>query len=110
LHGRNPVFDRLRDLVDSYVDPYVDFSGRIIGFGVCDLTDLGGYDWRLSERNVWRVERFLIKMPHRPFRTSNQRYRTWYERYVAYKKRYPDRKPLYYPNRRSWTAGYPKNP
>jgi hypothetical protein len=110
LHGRKPVFGRLRDLVDSYVDPYVDFSGRIIGFGVSDLTDLGGYDWRLSERNVWRVERFLNDMPHRPFRTLNQRYRTWYERYVAYKKRYPDRKPLYYPNRRCWTPGYPKNP
>ena len=110
LHGRKPVFHLLRDLVDSYADPYIDFSGRIIGFGVCDLADLGGYDWRLSERNVWRVERFLIKMPHRSFRTSNQRYRTWYERYVAYKKRYPDRKPRYYSNRRCWTPGYPKNP
>jgi hypothetical protein len=110
LHGRKPVFDRLGDLVESYVDPYVDFSGRIVGFGVCDLTDLGSYDWRLSERNVWRVERFLIDMPHRPFRVSNQRYRTWYERYLAFKKRYPDRKPLYYPNRRCWTPGYPKNP
>jgi len=110
LHGRKPIFNRLRDLVDSYVDPYVDFSGRIIGFGICDLTDLGSYDWRLSERNVWRVERFLIDMPHRSFRVSNQRYRTWYERYLAYKKRYPDRKPLYYPNRRCWTPGYPKKP
>jgi len=110
LHGRKPVFDRLRDLVDSYADPYVDHSGRIIGFGVCDLTDLGGYDWRLSERNVRRVERFLIDMPHQPFRVSHQRYRYWYERYVAYKKRYPDRKPLYYPDRRTWTSGYPKRP
>ena len=110
LHGRKPVFDRLRDLVDSYVDPYVDLSGRIIGFGVCDLTDLGGYDWRLSARNVWQVERFLIDMPHQSFRVSNQRYRTWYERYLAYKKRYPDRKPLYYPNRRCWTPGSPKKP
>jgi hypothetical protein len=49
LHGRKPVFPRLRDLVD------------------------------------------------------------WYERYVAYRKRYPHRKPLYYPNRRCWTAGYPKS-
>ncbi len=110
LHGRKPVFGRLRDLVDSYADPYVDFSGRIVGFGVCDLADLGRYDWRLSRRNVWRVERFLIEMPHRPFRTSNRRYRTWYERYVAYRKRHPLRKPLYYPNRSCWTPGYPKNP
>jgi hypothetical protein len=110
LHGRRPVFDTLQELVDSYADPYVDFSGRIIGFGDCDLADLGSYDWRLSERNVWKVERFLIEMPHRAFRMSNQRYRTWYESYLAYKKRYPNRKPLYYPNRSCWTAGYPKTP
>jgi hypothetical protein len=110
LHGRKPVFGRLRDIVDSYADPYIDFSGRIIGFGVCDLAGLGGYDWRLSKRNVWRVERFLIEMPHRPFHMSDRRYRAWYERYVAYRKRYPLRKPLYYPNRGCWTPGYPKNP
>jgi len=110
LHGRKPVFGTLRELVDSYAEPYVDSSGRIVGFGICDLGNLGSYDWRLSERNVWRVERFLIEMPHRPFRMSPRRYRTWYERYLAYKKRYPDRKPLYYPNRRNWTRGYPKNP
>lgn len=110
LHGRKPVFGTLHELVDSYADPYVDLSGRIIGFGVCDLVDLGGYDWRLSDRNVWKVERFLIEMPHRPFRMSNRRYRTWYERYVAYKKRHPDRKPLYYPNRSCWTPGHPRNP
>ena len=110
LHGRKPVFGRLRDLVDSYADPFVDLSGRIIAFGVCNLADLGGYDWRLSERNIWRVERFLIEMPHRPFRMSNERYRTWHERYLAFKRRYPDRKPLYYPNRSCWTPGYPKNP
>jgi len=110
LHGRRPVFRTIRALVDSYAEPYIDLSGRIIGFGVLDLTELGTYDWRLSERNVWRVERVLIEMPHRPFRMSIQRYRFWYERYVAYKKRYPHRKPLYYPNRRCWTPGYPKNP
>ena len=110
LHGRKPVFPTIRELVDSYADPYVDFSGRIIGFGVFDLADLGNYDWRVAARNVWRVERVLIDMPHRPFRISNQRYRFWYERYLAYKKRYPDRKPLYYSNRRCWTTGYPKNP
>jgi hypothetical protein len=110
LHGRKPLFGSVRELVDSYADPYVDFSGRIIGFGICDLTDLGSYDWRLSEQNVWRVERFLTEMAHRSFRMSPRRYRTWYKRYLAYKKRYPDRKPLYYPNRRCWTPGYPKNP
>jgi hypothetical protein len=49
-------------------------------------------------------------MPHRPFRMSNQRYKYYLKRYVDYRKRYPHRKPLYYPNRRCWTPGYPKNP
>jgi hypothetical protein len=110
LHGRRPVFRTLRQLVDSYADPYIDFSGRIVGFGVGNLADLGNYDWRLSERNVWKVERYLIQMRHRPFRMSNQRYEYWHKRYMNYRQRYPHRKPLYYPNRRCWTPGYPKNP
>lgn len=110
LHGRKPVFESLRDLVDSYAAPYVDHSGRINGFGVCNLSDLGSYDWRLSLRNVWKVERFLIDMPHQRFHMSNRQYDYWHSRYLNYKKRYPGRKPLYYPNRRCWTHGYPRNP
>ncbi len=109
LHGRKPVFRTLRQLVDSYADPYIDFSGRIVGFGVGNLAHLGNYDWRLSERNVWKVERYLIEMPHRPFRMSNQRYGYWHKRYLNYRKRYTHRKPLYYPNRGCWTPGYLKN-
>ena len=108
LHGRKPVFGNLRELVDSYADPYVDASGRIVGFGVCDLADLGRYDWRFSGRNVWKVENFLIDMPHRRYRMPNKRYKYWLNRYLNYTERYPDRKPLFYPNRRCWTAGYPK--
>ena len=74
LHGRKPVFKSLRTLVDSYFDPYVDFSGRIIGYGVGDLNDLGRYDWRFSKRNVWKVERTLRDAPHRALRTSDRRY------------------------------------
>ena len=109
LHGRKPVFENLRDLVDSYADPYVDASGRIMGFGVCNLAVLGRYDWRFSGRNVWKVENYLISMPHRRYRMSNERYRYWLDRYMNYMKRYPHRKPLYYTNRRLWTPGYPKN-
>src|ERR1051326_9148361 len=54
LHGRRPVFRTPRALALSYVDPYVDFSGRVIGYAVVDLRDLlADYDWRLSEQNVW---------------------------------------------------------
>ncbi len=110
LHGRKPVFATLRELVDSYADPFIDLSGRIVGFGTCNLEELDNYNWRLSQRNVWKVERFLIEMPHQPFHMSNKRYRYWHKRYLAYKKRYHHRKPLYYNNRGTWTPGYPKNP
>ncbi len=101
LHGRRPVFRSVRDLVYSYVDPYVDFTGRINGYGVLDLRTVRA-DWRLSSRNVWAIELALIHMPHRPLRTSDQRYRWWHARYKRYKARYPDRRPAFYPNRRRW--------
>ena len=41
LHGRKPVFRTLRDLACSYIEPYVDVSGRITGYGVLDLRTLG---------------------------------------------------------------------
>jgi hypothetical protein len=109
LHGRKPVFSTLHALVDSYADPYVDLEGRIIGYGICHLSDLGTYDWRFSLRNVWKVERFLIEIPHKHYHMGEKRYQYWSKRYRTYQKRYPHRKPLYYPNRDSWTAGYRKS-
>ncbi|MHC4600507.1 MAG: hypothetical protein ACYS47_16045 [Planctomycetota bacterium] len=108
LHGRKPIFRNLRDLVDSYADPYIDFTGRIVGFGVFDLGDLGGYDWRFSKRNVWRVQEALIKADHRRYHMADRRYRLWHERFKAFKERHPHRKPLYFDHKRCWTAGYPK--
>src|SRR5207244_12833625 len=57
LHGRKPVFRTLRRLVMSYVDPYVDNTARIIGYGVLDLRNLKRIDWRLSSKHVLPVER-----------------------------------------------------
>ena len=84
LHGRKPVFRTARDLALSYVDPYIDFSGRVTGYAVVDLGVLGEYDWRLSEQNVWKVERLLLNYPHRRIRSSNERInrlRRWYRHY-----------------------------
>ena len=105
LHGRKPVFDTPRNLALSYVDPYVDFTGRITAYAVVNLREaMGAYDWRLSERNVWKVERVLLDWPHRAIRTSDRRYAALRARYVAFKEKYPDRKPVYYARRDRWTA------
>jgi hypothetical protein len=104
LHGRKPVFRTARDLALSYVDPYVDRTGRITGFAVADLRDLGSYDWRLSERNIWKVERFLLEYPHRPIRTSDARIDRLRQGYLAFKAKYPHLKPLDYRGRERWSA------
>src|SRR6478672_5815926 len=69
LHGRKPVFATPRALALSYVDPYIDYSGRITGYTIADLRDIGNYDWRLSSGNVWKVERMLLQIPHRRLHT-----------------------------------------
>ena len=104
LHGRKPVFRTPRDLALSYVDPYVDFTGRITGYAVIDLgTLMGDYDWRLSDRDVWKVERALLAAPHRSIRTSDariDRLRRWYS---DYRERH-GRKPMEYRQRHTWSA------
>ena len=102
LHGRKPVYRSLRQLAMSYVDPYVDGSGRIIGYGVLDLRTLRRSNWRLSSRNVWAVERALIRMPHTKLKTSDRRYRAVLRRYLAFRKKYPDRPATFYANRHQW--------
>ena len=104
LHGRKAVFRSARDLALSYVDGYIDFTGRITGFAVVDLRLLGNYDWRLSERNVWKVERLLLDYPHAPIRSSDARIDRLRLRYRRFKARFPDRKPIYYQGREKWTA------
>lgn len=102
LHGRKPVYRTLRDLVFSYVDPYVDGKGRITGYGVADLRDLVSCDWRLSERNAWEVERALIRLPHQTLKTSDRRYHAVLRRYRAFKQKYPDRVPDFYSHQELW--------
>lgn len=103
LHGRRAVFATPRALALSYVDPYVDYSGRVIGYAVADLRALGTYDWRLSERNVWKVERMLLDMPHRPIHTSDARIDSLRKRYKAFKRAHPGSRPVYYRGRDRWS-------
>jgi hypothetical protein len=105
LHGRKPVFATPRALALSYVDPYVDYCGRITAYTVVDLRALlGDYDWRLSDKNVWKAERVLLEAPHRPIRTSDSRYAALRRRYVRFREEHAGRKPLYYRDRHTWSA------
>jgi hypothetical protein len=102
LHGRKPLFRTIRQLVLSYADPFVDFTGRMVGYGVADLRTLVSVDWRLSEKNVWAVQNALIAMPHQKIGISDRRYHALHARFIAFKKKFPDRPVTYYSNRNQW--------
>ena len=102
LHGRKPVYRSLRDLAWSYFDPYVDFTGRLKGYGLTSLYELGDYDWRFSPHRMTKIEDYLRAIPHKPMHSSDTRYQKLLARYHAYKKRYPDRSPSYYDSRSNW--------
>jgi hypothetical protein len=105
LHGRKPVFATPRALALSYFDPYIDFTGRVTGYAVVDVAhEMGSYDWRLAETNVWKVERMLLDYPHRRIRSSDRRTQRLRARYQAFRAAHPGRKPLYYRGRERWTA------
>jgi hypothetical protein len=89
LHGRKPVFPTVRALVDTYLDPYVDGSGRIVGYGVFDLDDLVRVDWRLGSTNVWSVERELFAREHTPIHMGERRYERALRRFQAFKEEHP---------------------
>ncbi|HWG92258.1 MAG TPA: hypothetical protein VNZ52_15515 [Candidatus Thermoplasmatota archaeon] len=93
LMGRRPLFRSVRDLAWSYVDPFVDFTGRVKGYALFDLRELPGADWRLARGNVWRIERALIDYPHARLRASEARHRYWRARYRAFKRDHPDLEP-----------------
>ena len=103
LHGRKPVFRSARDVALSYVEGYVDYTGRVRGYGVANLQEaLLDYDWRFSPRNVWKVEQLLITWPHRKIKTSDTKFRALLKRYIAYRKQYGHKPWRYYHGREKW--------
>ena len=104
LHGRRPVFQTPGALARSYVEPYIDYHGRVTGYTVVDIRALlGNYDWRLSSQNVWKAERVLLEAPHRPIRSSDARFEHLRRKYAEFRSTHDDRKPLYYRNRHTWS-------
>jgi hypothetical protein len=102
LHGRKPLFATPRALALSYVDEYIDFTGRVKAYGVADLRVLEPYDWRLSDRNVWKVEQMLIDWPHRRIRTSDERMNALRRRYRAFREAHGYKPWKYYRRRERW--------
>ena len=103
LHGRKPVFATPRALAASYLDPYVDLSGRIEAFALVDLRVMGTYDWRLSEKNVWKVEHLLLEWPHRRIAPAPARERVWRRRYREFRATHGYKPWKFYPRRDRWT-------
>jgi hypothetical protein len=103
LHGRKPVFATPRALALSYFDPYIDFTGRVTGYAVVNLAaNMDGYEWRLAETNVWKVERMLLTHPHKHIASSDRKVNALRSRYRKYRARF-GRKPIYYRGRDRWT-------
>ena len=104
LHGRKPVFRTPRALALSYVDTYIDLTGRIKGYAVVDLREaLGTHDWRLSERNVWKAEQVLLDWPHRRIKSSDRRIDALRRRYRAFIEEHGYKPWKMYRNRERWT-------
>jgi hypothetical protein len=97
------VFRSLRALAMSYFDAYIDPTGCLEGFAPFDLRKLGRYDWRFARRNMWKVERALIDVPHHRIKFSRKHVARMRARYVAYREKY-GKKPLFYRGRHRWKA------
>lgn len=105
LKGRKPVYRSVRDLAQSYVDPFFDHTGWVEGYGTLDLRSLPTrVDWRTSERSVWAVERALIDMPHHALKIPASRERRWRAFYKRWKEDNPEDEPpaSAYPGHHRW--------
>ena len=102
LHGRKPLFATPRALALSYADEYIDFTGRVKAYGVVDLRVMKPYDWRLSEKNVWKVEQMLIDWRHRRIRTSDEKTDALRRRYRAFREAHGYKPWKYYKGRERW--------
>lgn len=104
LHGRKPLFRTPRDLALSYVEGYIDYTGRIKGYAVVDLRELDPYDWRLGAGNLWKVERLLRDWPHIPIRSSDRRIDALRRKYKAFREKHDYQPWKYYKGQERWTS------
>jgi hypothetical protein len=103
LHGRKPAFATPRGLALSYLDEYIDFTGRIKAYTVVDLRVLQGYEWRLAPGNVWKVEQLLLDWPHRRIASSDRHADQLRRRYRTFRETHGYKPWKYYRGRERWT-------
>jgi citrate synthase len=75
----------------------------VTGYAVVDVAkEMGDYDWRFADTNIWKVERMLLGFPHRAIKTSDARTKWLRARYRAFRKKYGPLKPVIYERRERW--------
>lgn len=86
LQGRRAVYRSLRDLAWSYVDPYVDDTGRVNGYATLPLAKLDlEPTWGLTTRHLWPIEDALRRVRTTPLRASDARHARQLQKYRAWK-------------------------
>lgn len=86
LQGRRAVYRSLRDLAWSYVDPYVDDTGRVKGYATLGLADLDlAPAWGISARHLWPIEDELRAVRATRLRASDARHERQLQKYRAWK-------------------------
>lgn len=80
LYGRKPIFRSPKELAMSYYEPYIDKTGCITGYQIVNL-DVIKSNWRFSNRNVWKVEQYLIDIRHHRLKFNKRRYKNLFKKF-----------------------------
>ena len=104
LHGRKPLFATPRALALSYVEGYVDFTGRVKAYAVVDLRVLGALRlatcrWQRLEGGAPAARLAAPAASARPTRAPTAMRR----RYVAFREAHGYKPWRYYKGRERWT-------
>lgn len=75
LRYREPVYKSIHELVMSYFHEYFLDSGKKTLRGYSKPVDLSRFDkknWQTSDEEVWYIDRYLDKVPHKKILTPQQ--------------------------------------
>jgi hypothetical protein len=81
LHGRAPKYRDLKALALSYDAPFVDKTGSLIGYHSVSLDEMNT-DWRLSKRNVWKVDRIITSKKYLKLKPDAEKVKKLKDQYL----------------------------